>query len=132
MLSTSRPSAIAAGPTSVVFTIALLGTTSTFTASSTITSTSAFMPGFNSPPRLSMLTMTGNIVTFCSTVACGSIFLIAPRKMRSGNASTVTFATMPGASWPMSVSSTSVRTCISCRFAIRNSVVPPDTLPDAD
>ena len=37
-------------------------------------STSAFMPGFSSPPRLAILMSTANIVTFCSTIACGSIF----------------------------------------------------------
>ncbi len=52
--------------------------------------------------------------------------------MLSGYASTVTDASMPGFSMPMSVSSTSVRTCMSPRSAITKSVVPPDTFCEAD
>ena len=68
------PSTSAAACTSWGCTIALLGTASVSTRSSTRTSTSAFMPGFSSPDRLSSSTMTGNMVTFCCTIACGSIF----------------------------------------------------------
>ena len=72
------------------------------------------------------------MVTFCCTTAWGSIFSIAPRKVLSGNASTVTVAAMPAASWPTSVSSTRVRTRMSSRLAMMKSVVPPDTFWVAD
>ncbi len=123
---------MAAGPTSVVCTMALLGTRTTSKASSMKTSTSAFIPGLSSPERLSSDTITGNIVTFCSTCAWGSIFSTEPVKVRSGNASTRTATSRPDERSPMSVSSTRVRTCMSPRSAMMNSAVPPDTFDEAD
>ena len=76
--------------------------------------------------------MTGNMVTFCSTTAWGSTFWTEPRKVRSGNASTVTVAASPARISPMSVSSTSVRTCMRSRLAMMKSVVPPETFWEAD
>jgi hypothetical protein len=80
-----------------------------------------------------MLMRTGNIVTDCWIVACGSIFSTVPTKGRSGKASTVTFAIKPGRIFPMSVSFTSARTRTFVRSAILMIVVPPlsPLVPDA-
>ena len=103
-----------------------------FGRSATRISTSAFIPGLSRPPRLSIITITANMVTFCCTSACGSILSTMPAKVRPGNASTVTVAVRSAEICPTSVSSTSVRTCISARLAIMKRVVPPDTFCDAD
>jgi hypothetical protein len=67
------------------------------------------------------------MVTFCSTVACGSILSTLPSKRRSGYASTVMVAGSPGLTLPMSVSSIRVRICTVSRFAMVKSTVPPPT-----
>ena len=54
------------------------------------------MPGRSSPSRLSIRTSTGNIVTFCSITAWGSILSTVPSNGRLGYASTVTVARWPG------------------------------------
>ena len=91
------------------------------------TSTSAFMPGRSSPCSLAIRISTGNIVTFWVVCDCGSILRTLPSNGRFGYASTVIVARIPGWILPMSVSSTSVRTCTSLRSAIRSSTVPPET-----
>ena len=75
---------------------ASFGTASTLLRWSTSTLVSPFMPGLSSPSRFWRVTSTGNIVTFCWTTACGSIFSTTPVKRRSGYASTVTVAVWPG------------------------------------
>ncbi len=67
------------------------------------------------------------MVTFCCTVACGSIFRTLPSNGRLGYASTVIVERRPGDTLPMSVSSTSARICTVSRFAILNRMVPPPT-----
>ncbi len=113
-------------------TIAAFGTATTSSRRAIRTWTSAFIPGLSRPSGLSSRTSTGNIVTFCSTTACGSILRTVPAKVRLGYASTVTWAGSPALIWPMSVSSTSVRTCISVRSAIWKRVVPPEMFWLAD
>ena len=66
-------------------------------------------------------------MTFCSVRAWGSILSTDPSNGRLGNASTVTVASWPTWIFPMSVSSTSVRTCTRLRSAIFMSTVPPPT-----
>ena len=68
------------------------------------------MPGSSSPASFAIEISTGNIVTDCCTTACGSIFSTLPWNDAVGNASTVTVATWPGCTLPMSVSLTSART----------------------
>ena len=85
------------------------------------------MPGFKTWPAFGMFTSTGNIVTFCVTVACGSIFRTLPSNVRLGNASTVMVTGMPDCTFPTSVSSTSADTCTVSRFAILRMTVPPPT-----
>ena len=94
--------------------------------------TSPFIPGMRSPSSLFSVTRTGNIVTFCWTIACGSIFSTTPRKGRSGKASTITVASRPARTEPMSVSFTSARARTRVRSAIFTIVVPPPTalVPD--
>ena len=72
------------------------------------------------------------MVTFCSVWACGSILSTVPSNGRLGYASTVTVASWPGCTFPMSVSSTSVRTCTRLRSAILSRVVPPLTFDVAE
>ena len=85
------------------------------------------MPGLSNPSLLSSEMSTGNIVTFCCTVACGSIFSTTPRNGRSGKASTVTCAGWPGFTAPMSVSFTSARERTLVRSAIVAMTLPPLT-----
>ena len=132
MASTSIPSTIAAGWRSSGVTTALFGIKSTPIASASSISTSAFIPGRSSPESLSSCTITGNMVTFCCTSACGSIFSTIPTKRSRGYASTVTVARIPARMSPMSVSSTRVRTCMNSRSAMTTNVVPPETFCDAD
>ncbi len=106
---------------------AAVGTAGTPSRLAISISTSAFMPGFSSPPRLAILMSTANIVTFCSTIACGSILSTSPSNGWFGYAATVTRVSMPGWILPMSVSSTRVRTCTEVRSAIFMSTEPPLT-----
>ena len=90
--SAERPSTSAADPTSRWVRSAEFGTARTPSRWPTWTSTSLFIPGRSRPPRLSIRTSTGNIVTFCSVCACGSILSTEPSNGRLGYASTVTLA----------------------------------------
>ncbi len=132
MSSSVSPSIRAAEAASLIDTTEEFGTVSTSSRRATSTLTSAFIPGRSSPSSLSSRMSTGNIVTFWSTTDCGSILWTVPRNERPGNASTVTVVCCPREICPMSVSSTLVRTCITVRSAILNSVVPPDTFDIAD
>ncbi len=59
---------------------AMTGTARTSWREAIETSTSAFMPGISSPSGLLIEMITANMVTFCSTTACGSIFTTSPAK----------------------------------------------------
>ena len=65
------------------------------------------------------------MVTFCWTMACGSLLSTVPWKVWSRYASTRIRAGSPDCRRPMSVSSTMVRTCTSRRSAILRRIVPP-------
>ena len=124
-LSELRPSELASIGASRVVRTASLGTATTFSRRSTSTDASPFMPGLSNPSALERLMSTGNIVTLCVTTACGSIFSTVPRNGRSGYASTVTVASCPGCTLPMSVSLNRARMRTLLRSAILSSVVPP-------
>ena len=57
---------------------AITGTVNTLSLLATETSISAFIPGSKSPSGFCSEIRTANIVTFCSTTACGSIFVTSP------------------------------------------------------
>lgn len=74
----SRPSTRAAEPTSRGVRSAAFWTASTLSAWPMWISTSALIPGRSSPCRFAMWTCTGNIVTFCTVSALGSILITVP------------------------------------------------------
>jgi len=74
-----------------------------------------------------MVTMTANSVTDSSSSALGSTLSTLPLNGWLGYAATVTTASSPGEILPMSVSSTSERTCTERRSAMVSSTVPPPT-----
>ena len=121
------PSIFALTVTSVSARSAAVGTAATESRVAIRIFTSAFIPGLSNPSRFAILMSTENIVTFCSTTACGSTLSTTPSNGWFGYAATVTFVGMPGWTLPMSVSSTRVRICTFVRSAICISVVPPLT-----
>ena len=68
------------------------------------------------------------MVAFCTTCACGLIFTTSPANCRSGNASTVIVAGIPGWILPTSVSLTSAESWTVSRLAIFMMTVPPPSV----
>ena len=126
--SGSRPSTLAAEPTSRCVRSAALGTASTPWRCPVWTLTSVFIPGLSRCPGFGMPTSTVNIVAFWTTWACGLIFTTTPANGWFGNASTVIVAGIPGCTLPTSVSLTSAESCTASRFAIFRMTVPPPSV----
>ena len=89
--------------------------------------TSVFIPNNKRLSSFSISISTGNVVTFCSIIALGSIFETIPKNSLSLYAATLIETTWPIVTFPTSISSTNALTLTLDKSAIVISIVPPPT-----